>query len=380
MTFVSKFMALGASVVLCVSGVALAADDIKINLADEATKIVEKAKEYAGFADQMEQVSYIIGNNFAMQVKTQFEKADISMLIKGITDTFEGKELAIPEADHQAIMEKFAAAAQGMPADPEAAPIKDYVGFSSDDQKASYVIGTIFASQMQSQPFKVAKTKLIDAINDTIAGKELAIPEADHQAIMMAFREVIMAQMEKERQDKLDAAGWKTKLEKPELMSFDAAKDYFWVLETSKGTVKIKLWPEVAPMHVTSTIFLTNKKFYDSLTFHRIIPGFMAQGGCPLGDGTGGPGYEYDSECKDSVKHDKPYLLSMANAGPGTDGSQFFITFVPTPHLDGKHTVFGEVVQGKEVVKALEQIGSQTGQTKEPVTIVKATIEETAKP
>jgi cyclophilin family peptidyl-prolyl cis-trans isomerase len=102
----------------------------------------------------------------------------------------------------------------------------------------------------------------------------------------------------------------------------------------------------------------------------------MAQGGDPLGTGTGGPGYQYDGEFSPNVKHDKPYLLSMANAGPGTDGSQFFITFVPTPNLDGKHTIFGSVVGGIDVIMKLEKAGSSSGKTKEPLNIIKATIEE----
>jgi len=127
-------------------------------------------------------------------------------------------------------------------------------------------------------------------------------------------------------------------------------------------------------MHVSSTIYLTRLGFYDDLKFHRVITQFMAQGGCPLGSGTGGPGYQYDGEYNPSVKHDKPGLLSMANAGPGTDGSQFFLTFVATPWLDGKHTIFGEVVEGMDVVTQLEAGGSEGGQTTTPLQINKATI------
>ncbi|MGE5295956.1 MAG: peptidylprolyl isomerase [Solirubrobacterales bacterium] len=172
---------------------------------------------------------------------------------------------------------------------------------------------------------------------------------------------------------------WKMRLTKPELRQFDATKDYFWVLETNKGAIRIKLMPDVAPMHVTSTMFLTEKGFYDGTIFHRVITGFMAQGGDPTGTGTGGPGYKYGGEFNAKVKHDRPYLLSMANAGPNTDGSQFFLTFVPTPWLDGKHTIFGEVVEGQDVVKKLEAAGSQSGRTKEELKIVKAKIEEKAK-
>jgi cyclophilin family peptidyl-prolyl cis-trans isomerase len=168
--------------------------------------------------------------------------------------------------------------------------------------------------------------------------------------------------------------GWKTGLPKPDKVKFDAAKNYFWDLKTNKGAIRIKLMPTVAPMHVSSTIYLTRLGFYDSVVFHRVISGFMAQGGDPLGRGFGGPGYKYDGEFDAKVKHDKPGLLSMANAGPGTDGSQFFLTFVPTPHLDGKHTIFGAVVEGMDTVKALEQKGSQSGQTTEKLFIESATI------
>ena len=170
---------------------------------------------------------------------------------------------------------------------------------------------------------------------------------------------------------------WKLMLPKPPITAFDAALDYFWVMKTNKGTITVKLMPDVAPMHVTSTMYLTLLGFYDNLTFHRVIKGFMAQGGCPLGTGTGGPGYKYAGEFNPEVRHDRPYLLSMANAGPGTDGSQFFITFVPTPHLDGKHTVFGEVVKGKDVVKKFEAAAG-TPPT-EKLIILKAIIEQEAK-
>ena len=172
---------------------------------------------------------------------------------------------------------------------------------------------------------------------------------------------------------------WKTKLPKPSKATFDAKSEYFWIMETNKGTVKIKLMPDSAPMHVSSTIYLARLGFYDNLTFHRVITNFMAQGGCPLGAGTGGPGYQYDGEYVKEVKHNKPGLLSMANAGPGTDGSQFFLTFVPTSWLDGKHTIFGEVVEGMDVVKKLEASGSESGRTKEALSIKKTTIEVAAK-
>jgi len=161
--------------------------------------------------------------------------------------------------------------------------------------------------------------------------------------------------------------GWKTKLPAPPPLPFDSDKDYYWEIETNKGSLKIKLWPHIAPQHVSSTIYLTTLGFYDDLAFHRVIKGFMAQGGCPEGRGTGGPGFQYDGELSPEARHDRPGLLSMANAGPGTDGSQFFLTFVATPWLDGNHTVFGEVVEGKETLTALEVAGSESGNVSEPL-------------
>ena len=167
---------------------------------------------------------------------------------------------------------------------------------------------------------------------------------------------------------------WKTSLSKPPKVTFDADKTYYWMLKTNVGSIKVKLLPEVAPMHVSSTIYLTRLGFYDDVSFHRVITGFMAQGGDPLGRGTGGPGYKYAGEFDKSVKHDKPGILSMANSGPGTDGSQFFLTFVATPHLNGKHTIFGEVTEGMGTVKALEERGSRRGTPSEPLEIETATI------
>ena len=170
-------------------------------------------------------------------------------------------------------------------------------------------------------------------------------------------------------------AGWRTRLPKPAMLTFTPGETWRARMVTSKGELVIKLLTETAPMHVTSFAYLARLGFYDGLAFHRVIPQFMAQGGCPLGSGTGGPGYRFDGEFAPGVKHDRPGLLSMANAGPGTDGSQFFLTFVPTPHLNGKHTVFGEVTEGLDVLKKLEQAGSQSGKTSEPLSITKATIE-----
>ncbi|HVS10505.1 MAG TPA: peptidylprolyl isomerase [Planctomycetota bacterium] len=164
-------------------------------------------------------------------------------------------------------------------------------------------------------------------------------------------------------------ANWRTTLAQPPKLTFAKDAQYEWRMKTNKGEISIRLMPDIAPMHVSSTIYLARTGFYDGLKFHRVITGFMAQGGCPLGIGSGGPGYKYGGEFDPKVSHDKPGLLSMANAGPGTDGSQFFLTFVPTKHLDGKHTIFGEVIAGMDVVKALEAAGSQSGAPKEPLAI-----------
>jgi len=167
---------------------------------------------------------------------------------------------------------------------------------------------------------------------------------------------------------------WKTRLPRPPQADFDASKRYFWDVATNVGDIKIQLMPDVAPMHVSSTIYLARLGFYDGVIFHRVITGFMAQGGDPLGRGTGGPGYDYDGEYSKSARHDRGGLLSMANAGPGTDGSQFFITFVATPHLDDKHTIFGEVVEGMETVRQLEKSGSSSGRTSDKLLMHTTTI------
>ena len=125
------------------------------------------------------------------------------------------------------------------------------------------------------------------------------------------------------------------------------------IIETNLGTIEIELFQDKAPLTTKNFIDLVNKGFYDGLIFHRVIPDFMIQGGDPDGDGTGGPGYEIDDEFGPGLKHDKPGMLSMANAGPDTGGSQFFITVIPTPWLDGKHAIFGHVVKGMDVVEKI---------------------------
>lgn len=174
--------------------------------------------------------------------------------------------------------------------------------------------------------------------------------------------------------DKTNPA-WKTQLSKPPMLTFTQGKDYFWELQTNQGNLTIKLLTETAPMHVSSTIYLTKLGFYDDLIFHRVIPGFMAQGGDPTGTGAGNPGYKYEGEFEGDIGHGEAGMLSMANAGPGTDGSQFFLTFTPTPFLDGKHTVFGKLVTDLEgSLTKIEALGSRSGRTSAEVKIIKATI------
>jgi len=129
------------------------------------------------------------------------------------------------------------------------------------------------------------------------------------------------------------------------------------VMDTNKGTIRLKLFADQTPVTVGNFVNLARRGYYNNLKFHRVIPDFMIQGGCPSGDGRGGPGYKFQDEFVKELRHGKPGILSMANAGPGTNGSQFFITHVPTPWLDGKHTVFGEVVSGadQDVVNQIVQ-------------------------
>ncbi len=125
------------------------------------------------------------------------------------------------------------------------------------------------------------------------------------------------------------------------------------IVKTSKGNIEGTLFASKAPVTVANFLNLAKRGYYDGLTFHRVIPNFMIQGGDPTGTGSGGPGYKFEDEVKTGLKHDKAGIFSMANSGPGTNGSQFFITHLPTPHLDGKHTVFGEVAKGQDVVNAI---------------------------
>ena len=156
----------------------------------------------------------------------------------------------------------------------------------------------------------------------------------------------------------------------------DLHKTYTARFKTERGEIVVELYADKAPLTVENFVNLARAGFYDGTTFHRVIPGFMAQGGDPTGTGTGGPGYQFGDEFHPSLRHDGPGVLSMANAGAGTNGSQFFITHSATPHLDNKHSVFGRVTTGMDVVRALRerdpQRDRQPGDTIEAIEITES--------
>ena len=145
------------------------------------------------------------------------------------------------------------------------------------------------------------------------------------------------------------AMQWKT----PPAMEIDPKKKYTAHMETDKGTIVIELFADKAPKTVNNFVFLSRQGYYESVIFHRVIANFMVQGGDPTGTGSGGPGYKFGDEFHPSLRHNKRGILSMANAGPGTNGSQFFITHGPTPHLDNRHSVFGQVIEGEDVLMSI---------------------------
>ena len=146
----------------------------------------------------------------------------------------------------------------------------------------------------------------------------------------------------------------------PPAMQIDPKKTYHATIETSKGTIEIEFYTENAPKTVNNFVFLAREGFYDGVSFHRVISDFMIQGGDPTGTGRGGPGYKFEDEIKGNPLTHDTGVISMANAGPNTNGSQFFITHSPQPHLNGKHTVFGKVISGQDVVNAIRQGDTMT--------------------
>lgn len=268
-----------------------------------------------------------------------------------------------PEAEDAAGKEK--ALKKDKQAKKEISAAKSFGSLASDFLKAG-------DNDRKKQSLAKRIDKFLPKNEGTRAGTFAAflVGELSGGAALAAMRDFIA-------EKKIDTSGsrWRTHLPKPPKMEFDPTRNYTWVLETSEGDIRIRLLTQVAPMHCSSTIYLTELGFYDGLKFHRVINGFMAQGGCPLGSGTGGPGYEYAGEFDRTVRHDKGGLLSMANRGPGTDGSQFFLTFRATRHLDDKHTIFGEVVKGMDTVERLEKQGTQSGTPKKEMIIEAARIE-----
>lgn len=207
--------------------------------------------------------------------------------------------------------------------------------------------------------------------NDEGANAGESAPASD--PLMMAIDKTIA-----ERAIDKSNQNWRTRLTMPPKFEFDAKKKYSWKLVTNHGDIVIRMRPDVAPIHVGTTFYLTRLGFYDGLGFHRVIQGFMAQGGDPLGNGMGTPGFRYSGEFNPSVTHDGPGVLSMANAGPGTDGSQFFITFAATPSLNGRHTVFGkaESAESLATLRKIEALGrpQDPAPPSSPVKIERATI------
>ncbi len=156
-------------------------------------------------------------------------------------------------------------------------------------------------------------------------------------------------------------------------MVIDNGKSYEAIIRTDSGNMRLRLFDDESPLTVNNFVFLAKQGFYDGLTFHRVIQDFMAQGGDPTGLGSGGPGYQFADETDNGLVFDRPGLLAMANAGPNTNGSQFFITFVPTPHLNGGHTIFGELIEGQDVLNSLTLIqpgGGEIGDVIERIDII----------
>lgn len=161
----------------------------------------------------------------------------------------------------------------------------------------------------------------------------------------------------------------------PPEMAIDSSKKYAAILNTDKGEITLELFADKAPNTVNNFVFLAREGFYDGTFFHRVIQSFMVQGGDPTGTGSGGPGYRFEDEFHPDLRHDKQGVLSMANAGPGTNGSQFFITHVATPHLNDKHTVFGQVVGGMDEFMSIPE-RDPSNMDSPSVTLISVTIQE----
>ena len=169
-----------------------------------------------------------------------------------------------------------------------------------------------------------------------------------------------------------------TQYDAPPPMTINPDNAYRATFKTAKGDIVIELHAKEAPRTVNNFIFLAREGFYDGTTFHRVLPGFMAQGGDPTGTGTGGPGYRFEDEFNPALRHDGPGVLSMANSGPNTNGSQFFITLVATPHLDDRHAVFGHVVEGMDIVLGITPRDPSQGAAQPGEALVAVEIQEIA--
>jgi len=214
----------------------------------------------------------------------------------------------------------------------------------------------------------LAKSRL-DSVTWSAWGRSVALTKDFAKAGPAALAPTMIRACIDQKKIERDGSAWRTKVPKFPDVKFAGDVEYLWTLDTNLGVVVLRLLPDVAPNHVANCIYLSELGFYDGLIFHRVIPGFMAQGGAIQADGNGGPAYKFDGEFGSSRKFDRAGLLAMANAGPGTDESQFFITFAAADHLTGKHTIFGEVVSGMDVVKKMEELGTPEGKTKSEIVI-----------
>ena len=230
---------------------------------------------------------------------------------------------------------------------------------------------------------KIARIALIGLLFGTVLAARAPDAHAEEAAMAKDKIDPVIAAIDAfiaEHTPDKTRGKWRSRLKKPPVFDFDESKTYTWKLDTNQGEIRFRMLPGVAPMHVSSTFYLTRLGFYDTLKFHRVIKGFMAQGGDPLGRGTGGPGYRFGGEFDETVVHDAAGMLSMANSGPGTDGSQFFITFRATPNLNNKHTIFGkaESEESLATIKRMESLARGRAQRNskptEKILIEKATI------
>lgn len=213
------------------------------------------------------------------------------------------------------------------------------------------------------------------------AKEKMAKPGVSNDPAVKALQAFIDTSIASGKIDKKNAA-WKTLVKQPPAVKFTANKSYFWNMKTNLGSIKVKFRPDLAPTHVGSFMYLTMLGFYDGVKFHRVIPGFMAQGGCPQGTGRGGPGYRLELETNAKLKHSRRGIVSTARTqAPRSDGSQFFMMFGPAAHLDpkgsegnlqGGYSVFGEIVDGIKVLDEMEKRGSKSGATSEKILIERA--------